>query len=379
MSDKNTIIQIIKSLNLIPEQAVSAVILDQGSAGIIIDLDVLSPMEQKNINPDHIRVAIEEKVNELKDITSVSVILTREKKAPKAAQAAGGLKKAPDFNQPKARSAPTPDQGGLKGVRHVVAVASGKGGVGKSTTAVNLAMALNKLGHTVGILDADIFGPSLPKLLGVKVDGRPPIIDGVIQPVVAHGMKTMSIGYMVDEDQPVVWRGPKVMGAIQQLFKDVDWSGTDILILDLPPGTGDVQLSIAQQVKLSGAVIVSTPQDLALLDAKKGLKMFEMVNIPIFGILENMSHFICPNCGEESHIFGHGGTQRTATAMGTKLIGQIPLHMSLRADAETENGDSGEESQAAFMHQDEAELTADTRLIYSEYIKIAQRLEEQLK
>ncbi|WND02824.1 Mrp/NBP35 family ATP-binding protein [Temperatibacter marinus] len=367
MIEKQTIETAILELNILSHAALNAIIVDGGSVGIIIDLAQYNGRQ----SPESVREAIEEQISKFDGVTSVSVVLTQERQSPSSHSKSAGLKPAPDFSTPKAKPAPKPSAGGLKGVRHIIAVASGKGGVGKSTTAINLALALSNLGHNVGLLDADIFGPSLPKLLNIN-PGRPPIIDGVIQPIETENMKTMSIGYMVGDDQPIVWRGPKVMGAINQLFKDVDWSGTDILILDLPPGTGDVQLSIAQQVKLSGSVIVSTPQDLALLDARKGMKMFEMVDIPIIGLIENMSHFVCPKCGQESHIFGHGGAAETAREYGADLLGQIPLHMSLRTD------DINADRQPLIMTRDESSLSRDEKSIFESYMAVAAALEQKL-
>ena len=192
------------------------------------------------------------------------------------------------------------------GVKHMIAVASGKGGVGKSTTAVNLALGLQAIGLKAGILDADIYGPSQPRLLGLS--GRPQVRDGnKLKPMEAYGLKAMSMGFMVDEGTPIIWRGPMVVSALTQMLRDVEWGELDVLVIDMPPGTGDVQLTMAQQVPLSGAVIVSTPQDLALIDARKGLDMFRKVDVPVLGIIENMSYFVCPKCGERSDIFGHGG------------------------------------------------------------------------
>jgi ATP-binding protein involved in chromosome partitioning len=226
-------------------------------------------------------------------------------------------------------------QKGLKpmpGVRNIVAVASGKGGVGKSTTAVNLALALAAEGARVGILDADIHGPSQPLMLGVS--GRPETEGKKIHPIVAHGLQSMSIGYLIDEDTPMIWRGPMVVGALQQLLNDTLWEDLDYLIVDLPPGTGDIQLSLAQQIPVSGAVIVTTPQDIALLDAQKGLKMFEKVGIPVLGVIENMSVHVCSRCGHAEPIFGEGGGEKMARKYGTELLGQLPLDRSIREHAD---------------------------------------------
>jgi ATP-binding protein involved in chromosome partitioning len=229
-------------------------------------------------------------------------------------------------------------QGGEKplvpGVRSIVAVASGKGGVGKSTTAVNLALGLKNLGLSVGLLDADIYGPSQPRMMGIS--GRPSSADGkIINPMENYGVKCMSMGFLVPEDTPTIWRGPMVMGALQQMLRDVAWGELDILVVDLPPGTGDAQLTMSQQVPLTGAVIVSTPQDIALLDARKGLNMFRRVDVPVLGIIENMSYFVCPHCQGRSDIFSHGGARREAEKLGMEFLGEVPLHMAIR---ETSDG-----------------------------------------
>jgi len=221
----------------------------------------------------------------------------------------------------------------LPGVKHIVAVASGKGGVGKSTTAANLALALQGMGHKVGVLDSDIYGPSMQRVLGVT--GKP---DTTAQrkmvPKQAHGLKVMSMGFLVPEDTAMIWRGPMVMGAIQQMLREVDWGELDFLIVDMPPGTGDAQLTLAQSVPLAGAVIVSTPQDLALIDAARGVTMFNKVAVPVLGIVENMSTFICPNCQHETPIFGHGGARAEATRLGVGFLGEIPLDMAIRVTSD---------------------------------------------
>ena len=231
-------------------------------------------------------------------------------------------------------AAGAPERQGPAGVKAVIAVASGKGGVGKSTVAVNLAVALNQLGRRAGLLDADIYGPSVPRMLGLK--GKPTSKDGkILQPMQAWGLKAISIGSLIGDDQPMIWRGPMVMTALTQLIYDVEWAPLDVLVVDMPPGTGDAQLTLAQRVPLAGAVIVSTPQDVALIDARKGLAMFKKTHVPVFGIVENMSTFVCPNCGHESHIFGHGGARETAAELGTDFLGEIPLHIRVR---ETSDG-----------------------------------------
>jgi ATP-binding protein involved in chromosome partitioning len=222
----------------------------------------------------------------------------------------------------------------IPGIKNIIAVASGKGGVGKSTTAVNLALALSAEGASVGILDADIYGPSQPMMLGIA--GRPESKDGKsLEPMEGHGLQAISIGFLIDIDTPMVWRGPMVTQALEQLLKDTRWRELDYLVVDLPPGTGDIQLTLAQKVPVTGAVIVTTPQDIALIDARKGLKMFEKVGIPILGVVENMSIHVCPKCGHESHIFGEGGAARMCKDYGTELLGALPLDGAIREQTDS--------------------------------------------
>jgi ATP-binding protein involved in chromosome partitioning len=231
---------------------------------------------------------------------------------------------------PPRPSAPSPARApGVPGVKHIIAVASGKGGVGKSTTAVNLALGLQANGLKVGILDADVYGPSMPRLLGLT--GRPQAgADKKLRPLAGYGLKVMSMGFLVEEGVPVIWRGPMVTQALAQMLREVTWGELDVLVVDMPPGTGDAQISMSQQTPLSGAVIVSTPQDLALIDARKGLAMFQQVDVPVLGIVENMSTFICPKCGERSDIFGHGGARDEAARLAVPFLGEVPLHMDIR-------------------------------------------------
>jgi ATP-binding protein involved in chromosome partitioning len=228
-----------------------------------------------------------------------------------------------------------PRKPGIPGVKHIIAVASGKGGVGKSTTSVNIALGLKALGLSVGVLDADIYGPSIPRLMGIS--GRPQQIDGkLIRPMDNHGLRTMSMGYLVDEGVAMIWRGPMIQSALLQMLREVAWGDLDVLVVDMPPGTGDAQLTMAQQVPLSGAVIVSTPQDLALIDARKAIAMFQKVEVPLLGLVENMSYFVCPDCGTSHDIFGHGGARAEAGKLGTPFLGEVPLAMTIR-----ENSDAG--------------------------------------
>jgi ATP-binding protein involved in chromosome partitioning len=256
---------------------------------------------------------------------------------------------------------------GLKGVKNIIAIASGKGGVGKSTTSVNLALALIAEGANVGILDADIYGPSQPRMLGKSQ--KPETVDGKsINPVESYGLQSMSIGYLIDEEEPMVWRGPMVTQALQQLLNDTNWDNLDYLVIDLPPGTGDIQLTLSQNVPVSGAVIVTTPQDISLLDARKALKMFEKVNIPVMGVIENMSTHICSECGHEEHIFGSGGGQSMSDQYSVDLLGALPLDIRIR-----ENADNGEPTVAI---DPEGDIAKAYRLIAT---KVAARLAMQGK
>jgi len=283
---------------------------------------------KKGAQMEPLRKQAEKAVHALKGVISATVVLTAERPA----QSASGQP------APQPRHAP-PGPGGTKapvlaGVRSIIAVASGKGGVGKSTTAVNLALGLAAAGHRVGLLDADIYGPSMPRMMGIS--GRPTSSDGqTLDAMENYGIKVMSMGFMVDEETPMIWRGPMVQSALEQMMRDVNWGELDVMVVDMPPGTGDAQLTMAQRVPLTGAVIVSTPQDIALLDARKGLNMFRKVDVPVFGLIENMSYFTCPKCGERSEIFSHGGARREAARLGMDFLGEIPLVMEIR---ETSDG-----------------------------------------
>ncbi len=264
-----------------------------------------------------VRKAAETAVKALPGVVSAMVTLTADAKATSQVAANEVLNR------------------GIGGIKHIIAVASGKGGVGKSTTAVNLALGFQENGLRVGVLDADIYGPSMPRLLAIR--SKPELVgDNILAPIEKYGLKVMSIGFLVDEETPMIWRGPMVISALTQMLKDVAWGELDMLVVDMPPGTGDAQLTMAQQVPLSGAVIVSTPQDLALIDARKGLNMFKRVNVPVLGIIENMSYFLCPKCGHRSDIFDHGGARHEAERLGVPFLGALPLHMAIR-----ETSDSG--------------------------------------
>ena len=305
---------------------VSGVVIKGGNVGFAIEVD---PARGEAMEP--VRKAAEKAGEALDGVLSVTAVLTAERAA-----GAPPPKKAAYQEQPHQHGQKQAQPTGklLAHVGAVIAVASGKGGVGKSTTAVNLALAFAQSGLSTGILDADIYGPSLPLLLGITEKPESP--DGkTLMPIVKFGLKCMSIGFMVPADSPMIWRGPMVMGALEQMMRDVQWGPLDVLVVDMPPGTGDAQLTMAQRVALAGAVIVSTPQDLALLDARKGLNMFRKVEVPVLGIIENMSYFICPHCHERSDIFSHGGAREAAASMGVDFLGEVPLEMAIRAAADS--------------------------------------------
>ena len=312
--------QVRETLEKVPEAAriVDGVVIKGGHIQVSLAID---PAQAKGAEP--IRKAAEDVLRAMPGILSATVVLTAARE-PAPAQPSPAERKA-------AGGAMNPQS--MEGIHSVIAVASGKGGVGKSTVAANLAVALAQSGLRVGLMDADIYGPSVPRMLGVH--RKPESHDGkVLIPLEAHGIKLMSMGFMVDERTAMIWRGPMVMSAVQQMLFQVEWGELDALILDLPPGTGDAQLTIAQRVKMAGAVIVSTPQDIALLDARRGITMFDKVGVPVFGIVENMSMYICPNCGHEAHIFGHGGAAAEAEKGGVDFLGAIPLSLPIREQAD---------------------------------------------
>ena len=344
--------------NIVDLGMVSEILIKDGR----VYFSITVPAERaRELEP--LRQAAEKLVSEIEGVSGVTAVLTAE-----AVKGASGPAPAPAANvstiaeHQRVKEARAKGQAGdgaaakgpppafparaasgkslaVAGVKHLIAIASGKGGVGKSTTAVNLALGFKAIGLKAGILDADIYGPSQPRLLGIS--GKPETAEGgkTLRPMRAYGIKVMSMGFMVEEATPIIWRGPMVVQALNQMLRDVAWEeagdgGLDVLVIDMPPGTGDVQLTMAQQVPLSGAVIVSTPQDLALIDARKGLNMFRKVDIPVLGIIENMSTFICPKCGERTDIFGHGGAKREAEKLDIPFLGGIPLHIDIRSNSD---------------------------------------------
>ena len=303
--------------NIVDDGDVSGIVIKDGHIGFSIEIDPALANQS-----DELRREAEDVVSSLSGVLSATAILTAHK--------AASTSQPPPHSKPEAPRNPP-----LKPAKHVIAVASGKGGVGKSTTAINIALALKQMGLLVGILDADIYGPSLPRLLGTS--RKPEYYDKKLVPLDVWGLQTMSIGFLVEPESPTIWRGPMVMSAIEQMLRDVLWTDLDVLVIDLPPGTGDAQLTLCQRASLSGAVIVSTPQDLALIDARKGLNMFRKVDVPILGIIENMSYFICPDCGSRHDVFSTGGAEKEAAKLDVAFLGGIPLDMTIR-----QTSDAGE-------------------------------------
>jgi len=302
--------------SLVEAGLIQGLVVRDGHVGFSIEVSA-----QRGESAEPLRQRSEQAVAALPGVLSVTAVLT--------AHQDSAVRRAPHATHAKAPAHEATAPPGIPGVDAVIAVASGKGGVGKSTVAVNLALGLQRLGFRTGLLDADIYGPSVPRLLDIRE--KPRSRDGkVMEPIVKFGIKAMSIGFLVKEDEPMIWRGPMVMSALTQMLADVAWAPLDVLVVDMPPGTGDAQLTIAQRVPLKGAIVVSTPQDLALIDARKAIAMFAKTQVPILGIVENMSIFVCPNCGHESHIFGHGGARATAEGLGAPFLGEIPLVSAIR-------------------------------------------------
>ena len=333
--------QVLEALRTVvdPERGKDVVSLGMLSGLVVRDGNVAFSIEvdpKRGAQAEPVRHAAEKAVEALPGVLSVTAVLTAHRPAGQGAAPQQGHGHAHGHSHGGQGHAHGHSHGQaaeqkplVPGVKAIVAVASGKGGVGKSTTASNLALAMAANGLKVGLLDADIYGPSMPRMLGIS--GRPTSHDGrILEPMENYGIKVMSMGFLVAEDTPMIWRGPMVMSALQQMLRDVNWGTLDVLVVDMPPGTGDAQLTMAQQVPLAGAIIVSTPQDIALLDARKGLNMFRRVDVPVLGIIENMSYFCCPNCGHRTDIFSHGGARKEAADLGMEFLGEIPLHIEIR-------------------------------------------------
>jgi ATP-binding protein involved in chromosome partitioning len=324
-----------RGASLVDAGVLSEIVVNDGKVFFSINVEAADARGWEDV-----RAKADAAVRALPGVTSSMVALTAERKASMGPapssrpQARQGVPPASAHRAPPAaHGSPMSKQAPVQGVGAIIAVASGKGGVGKSTTALNLALGLRDLGLRVGVLDADIYGPSMPKLTGIRE--KPQLNDAKrMIPIERFGLKVMSIGFLVEEETPMIWRGPMVMSAITQMLREVEWGTLDVMVVDMPPGTGDAQLTLAQQVPLQGAIIVSTPQDLALIDARRGLAMFTRVNVPVLGIVENMSYFQCPHCGTRSDIFGHGGARLEAEKLGVAFLGEVPLHMDIRATSD---------------------------------------------
>ena len=342
--------------DVISSGLIQGLVLREGHVGFSIEV---APELGPKMEP--LRRECEEAVRKMKGVLSVTAVLTAHNAQPGSARPAHNH----NHNHGTVPARPAPKAAGplqIPGIASIVAVASGKGGVGKSTVAVNLALGLSKLGLKVGLLDADIYGPSVPRLLGLK--GKPETVGNKLKPMENYGIKCMSIGFMVEEDTAMIWRGPMVQSALTQMLTDVAWGELDVLIVDMPPGTGDAQLTMVQRVPLAGAVVVSTPQDIALIDARKGYAMFEKTHVPVFGIVENMAYFVSPGSGEKSYIFGEGGARRMAEKLGCDFLGEVPLYMSVR-----ETSDAGTPIVASAPDSEEAKT----------FIAIASKVADHIK
>lgn len=322
-----------RGIPLTEANALSAITANDGKVFFSINVEASEARAWESV-----RAQAEAAVRAIPGVTMAMIALTAERKpgpaAPPPHRHGHGVPPVSAHRAPQSPTSPMSKQSEIPGIAAVIAVASGKGGVGKSTTAVNLALGLRDLGLRVGLLDADIYGPSVPRLTGLRE--KPQLNDErKMIPLQRFGLKIMSIGFLVEEDTAMIWRGPMVMSAITQMLRDVAWGTLDILVVDMPPGTGDAQLTLAQNVPLKGAVIISTPQDLSLIDARRGLAMFRKVNVPVLGIIENMSYFQCPHCGTKSDIFGHGGARHEAERLAVPFLGEIPLHMSIRTTSDS--------------------------------------------
>ena len=321
-----------RGIALTDANVLSAITVNDGKVFFSINVDAHEARAWESV-----RAEAETAVRAIPGVTAAMIALTAERKAgsaPPPPRPSGGVKPVSAHRPPQSpQGSPMSRQAEIPGVAAVIAVASGKGGVGKSTTALNLALGLRDLGLKVGLLDADIYGPSVPRLTGIR---EKPELDAnrKMIPIPRFGLAVMSIGFLVEEDTAMIWRGPMVMSAITQMLRDVAWGTLDVLVVDMPPGTGDAQLTLAQNVPLKGAIIISTPQDLSLIDARRGLAMFTKVNVPVLGIVENMSYFQCPHCGTRSDIFGHGGARHEAERLGVPFLGEVPLHMAIRATSD---------------------------------------------
>ena len=332
----STITDPAKGKDIVSAGMVSGLVVKNGAIGFALEVD---PARGAALEP--LRKAAEDVVKGVEGVTSVTAVLTAHSEEPGGAAqpaptAAPPKGAPPNLGLAKEGDKPIPtskDTGPIDGIARIIAIGSGKGGVGKSTVSANIALALAAQGKKVGLLDADVYGPSQPRMLGVS--GRPSTPDGkTILPLRNYGVTVMSMGFMLQEDQSVVWRGPMLMSALQQMLRQVQWGKLDYLIVDLPPGTGDVQLTLSQKTKVDGAIIVSTPQDVALLDAKKAIDMFTKLDVPLLGMIENMSTYICPNCDHEAHIFGHGGAKTEAEKLGIPFLGEIPLDIDIRLSSD---------------------------------------------